>query len=254
MHALWLSALLLSQAPASQDRTETFGLAFISAAEVEQALTGPSISVGQPRSRSLMPRGVHAWSIDARGNTITLSGEPEGIEAVKQIIRMLDVPPRHLSVEVRFIPLSTPPRTEGALYTALNDAEAEALTAKSSSRKWLLPTSNNHPVHFQAPMLGPGEPEVGQDITPRIGGDGTITVIVTAHIPPVSPIKKKGQDSLDDLDITAGSPIPQASNSSVVVGMRRLASGQATAIALPRQGVALWIRPTLLPEGKAPGK
>lgn len=256
MHALWLSALLLSQAPANPDRTETIGLAFISATDVEQAFQERPLSARAARPRSLMPAGVQAWSVDVRSNTVTVTGEPAGIEAFKEIVRLLDVTPRHLSLEVRFVPLDTPAKSDGALYSSLSDEEASGLAERSSSRAWRLPTSNNHPVHFQAPMLGPGEPEVAQDVTPRINGDGTITVIVSARIPTASPVRKDGQDSLDDRGIQVGSLIKDGPGLSAVIGMRRLSSGQATAIALPRQGMALWIRPTLLPgnEASTPGK
>ena len=105
-------------------------------------------------------------------------------------------------------------------------------------------------------MMGPGEAEVGQDVTPRINGDGTITLIVTARLPTESQERKQGPSARDDRDGKAPCSVPEITTASVVIGMRRVASGQATAIALPRQGVALWIRPTLLPENAdaAPGK
>lgn len=252
MHALWLSAFLLSQAPTNSDQTETIGLAFISAAEVEEAFQERTSVVKNAPPLCLVPAGVQAWSIDVRSNTVTVTGEPSGIKAFKNIVRLLDVSPRHLSIEVRFIPLKEPAKPEGALYSSLGDEEAAALAERSSSRAWRLPTSNNRPVHFQAPMLGPGEPEIGQGITPRINSDGTITVIVTAKIRTVSHVEKVGQAPRDDLNVTVGSPVQVGPSFSVVIGMRRVASGQPTAIALPRQGVALWIRPTLLPDGESP--
>lgn len=259
---LILAASLLADAPAPvkpadtaaaapvsapADRTETISLTYVSAGDVEQVLTGQtgSRNGGLGTGKVLIPPTVHAWSVEVSRNSLTLVGDREGIDAVKQIIRLLDVPARRLSIELRFVRLEAGADPLGLAARLVEADEVSQLASRPSVQLWTLPATNNRAMTFRTPA---GSDDM-EKITARINGDGSITLIVGTMEKIAGPPAKR----LDDLDVLPGPPDGAATTVHQLL-LRRVPSGQAMGVAYPRAGMALLIRPTLLPDSPAPEK
>lgn len=261
---LILAASLLMEAPASvqapvvdaarpvaapAEITETIPLVFVPAAEVEQVLIGqPGSRDGKPSSQALLPPTLRGLSVDPSRNSLTLVGDRAGIDAVKGIIRLLDVPARRLNIELRFVRLPGGADAQGPAWRPVEDEELRDLEARPTVQVWTMPAVNNHAVTFRVP--------VGQDnlkqLTPRLNGDGTITLIVGRARAAEKPATDRPAKTLDDLDLQPAPMNGVSTNLRGLLALRRVSNGSVMGVAFPRGGVALLIRPTLIPAAPAP--
>lgn len=203
---LLLTASLIAFPAPAADRTETIPLKFLSAPELEQWLTLSSsfgryvgsyrgISYQEPkpdadgkRAASMIPEGIDAWVADARKNTLTLTGSREAREQLKQVVRLLDVPARQVRVSVRLLKLepaqvaelqARPNRVTTGDVTYLPRLDAEdrkSLESRATVLTTTLNVANNRTIFLQIPADA-GQPLRQAALTPRVNGDGSVTVI-----------------------------------------------------------------------------
>lgn len=195
-----LTALLPAATVLAADRTETYTLKhFPAAALVDRPLFQPG---GRPldgfEARPVsaeaalfpgvpLPAGVTAWTIDAARNLIRVTASDVGHEALRQILRLLDVPPRQIMLEVRVLDptpelleaLPAEPVGTKAIAHVLPGEFAAGAVAAAGTR---LPVNNNAPLRLRWPAAG-ARPAGWTQVLPRLNGDGTITLFVTAAVP-----------------------------------------------------------------------
>jgi hypothetical protein len=253
LHAILLAASLMADAPAPADVTETVRLTFVAAGDVERLLHGSQPPSPRAEQGGLIAPNIHAWSMDTRHNALTFTGSREGIDVVKSIIRLLDVPARGISVAVRFVPLPGGADPAGPAAKPVDEKEVAALEKQPAVQAWTMPSTNNLPIRFLWPA---SKEDQVLSITPRINGDGSVTLIIGPATRPTSQSDIAGSDKvtkLEDLKPVPSSNPGLVTNPGSGYSVRRVSSGQATAIAFPHRGYVMWIRPTLLPDDPAPG-
>ena len=217
MRALLIPAALLlalAAAPArSADKTERIPLRFIAAMELEWYLTGggqrnkakrldelevlpqrgglndvdiiyPGFPVG--RGLGLVPPEIGAWAVDTRENVLSVTGTQEGIEQLKRIIRLLDIPPQRIQLTARVLKLDAKAleelkaKREGNIQDGAesvwvaDEVQRRALEARPSTFSTRLAVQNNRGMHVRYPG-GADEPAVAGMIVARVNGDGSIT-------------------------------------------------------------------------------
>jgi hypothetical protein len=193
-HALLIVTLALVAVPLrAADRTEVIRPEFIPAGDLERFLTQPDAAdqLGlRGKSRDLLPKGITGWAVDVTRNTFSVSGSDEDIEQLKRIIRLIDIPPRRVKVTARLLQLS---EAEAAVVRnhpdalksdqiitlpLLKEADRTAYQAKRALVQASLTVSNNRPAHLRFPATGGADAGV-MSVTPRVNGDGTVTVITS---------------------------------------------------------------------------
>ena len=260
--------LVLASAPArSADKTERIPLRFIAATELEWFLTDggqrneakgldelkvlpqeggsskldviyPGFPIG--RGLGLVPPGIGGWAVDTRGNVLSVTGTEEGIEQLKRIIRLLDIPPQRMRLSVRALKADAKVREtlrgdagiqvgEGSVWVA-DQGQRQALEARPSVFSTAMVVSNNRVMHVRHPGEA-GEPVVSAMIMPRINGDGSITLIMPLRM------------------LRPGEAKPDAGG---FVAFRRIPSGGTVVVLLEKQNLAWVITPEILPDPVAP--
>ncbi len=190
--SLGFSLLLVTPALAA-DRTETIPLRFVRAAEVQEMFLPEERAAGTGglgAVKTAAPEGLVAWTANDATNSLTVTGSPQAIAAVKKIVRLVDVPARQIHLDVRvlrldaagrkqldeLIPPVKDPHPEMLRSTALVGKQIEQVT---SGAKVLaaaeLPTANQHPFHLRWTEAA-GEPAKHLALTPRLNGDGSINL------------------------------------------------------------------------------
>jgi hypothetical protein len=202
--------------------------------------------------RSLVPDGITAWTVDPQRNTLAATGEPEAVEGLKRLLRLLDVPPRRVRLAARVLqldpealaglelhqlrldvgidPPGAPPagREAAVLRTAvLTEAQAAALAARAARRfvETEMTVVNNGSLRLEWPQAA-DRPSGFSAVVPRVNGDGTITVFAPVVLRPAADGKAAAHS---------------------LFGVRRLASGQ-TALMVDERGLAILVTAQLLPE------
>jgi hypothetical protein len=148
----------------------------------------------QNGGRGLVPPGITAWSVDPAGNALQVTGDAAAIESLKKIVRLVDIPPARIRLTVRVMDLDTAAWKALNWDTGANDVKEDPFTARVGVVPGEMPealenspalsvitmtVANNSPMHFQAPAAG-DRPAVSASITPRLNGDGTVTLFVPA--------------------------------------------------------------------------
>lgn len=194
MRLLSLTCCLLLVAPAfAADRTETIPLRFVRAAEVERMLLPeerPAGGGGLGGSKGLAPEGLVAWTANDAKNALTVTGSPQAIDALKKIVRLIDIPARQIHLEVRVLRLDAAgrkqldellppvkfPHPETLRSAALVGKQIEQVTGGAKVLAAAeLPTANQHPFHVRWTEAA-GEPAKHLALTPRLNGDGSLTL------------------------------------------------------------------------------
>jgi hypothetical protein len=264
---LALSALLLSTAASAAPITEVIALRHVSAPEVELLLLGvgglkrkapegteavPVYSRREgfsvrfpeqtltPSGPPLVPKGISGLTADTRTNSLVLVGEPEAIAQVRKMVTLIDIPQRQIQLLVRVLELNEGARVEFGAAALHNEGlrTSGPLTpdevrkveeqAKSVLLNVLMPCSDSRPLRLFMPTAAPGDPKISE-ITPRISGDGTITLFM--------PLAR----SLD----------ADKAPSRPVFLLHRLKSAQTVLITTEGLRTAVLISATLLPPAKA---
>lgn len=132
--------LTLAALPASA-ATERIPLQFIRAADMERSLIaaprepGTGGLGGAPTPRGYVPEGVTLLTTATTANELVVDGTPEGIEKVRQLVRLMDVPARKVKFHVRVFPdrllqnefADVPEARENHVATALSEKEVARL-------------------------------------------------------------------------------------------------------------------------------
>jgi hypothetical protein len=200
---LALTVLSTVAVAAADSRTEVIPLRFVAASDVDRMVfpaepaggfgnPGPLPSVRGLGFSEVIPKGVAAWSIDPRTNRITVVGSQEGIREVKNLVRLLDIPPRQVRLTVRQFstdeallqklaeldkaqaPIGVPrpePLSASILRGELPAALRERVTERVS-----LTTPNNIPAYVRGEEAGSMRTQIR--VVPRVNGDGTVTTFV----------------------------------------------------------------------------
>lgn len=248
---LFFAATLVALPAHAADRTEVIPLAFISAPELDMFLTGGGFRVeyasglgGQVTARGMgglggksapdmIPKAISAWAVDARKNTLSVTGSDEAIGQLKQIVRLLDIPARQVRMRVHLVQLDAAAAAalqvrpevldrDGMVTLTLTKAEdRKLLEARSALLSTDLNVTNNRMLYLRVPGAAAEEAR-SASLIPRVNGDGSITVIASALL----------TKNFDDGKI------------SVVF---RVASGQ-TEVVIDRERRAWMITPELLPD------
>jgi Bacterial type II/III secretion system short domain len=191
MRAIWICLLLLVVMPVrAEEKSEVIPLRYLPAVEMERYLMprdGP-FTLQVP-----LPMGLLAWTVDARQNTLTVAGSPAAIQELKEIIRLLDVPPLHLQLLVRRF------RTDAAAIAALNlpPGAAPAAGAPSPPRAVVLSPGHFAGIETRQPVeaatldtmnycpvrisqTGPQQqPSSLVTVVPHVNEDKTVTLMVS---------------------------------------------------------------------------
>jgi len=187
----------------------------------------------------LLPEGITALTADATENTLSVAGSDDAIKALVRIVRLLDIAPQRVRLSVRAVQMDAaamrvlPAReAEGdgqpGLVMELDDPQAAAVLARSprTFADTSMACRNNTPLRMFWARAGSPTGDQAQ-ITPRLNGDRSITVILTA-------VFSQGAFS------TTQSSAP-----------RRIRSGQ-TLLAIPAPGLGLLVKAEVLPDSPAP--
>jgi hypothetical protein len=146
--------------------------------------------------------GLIALTADEEHNTLTVVGDAETVEEVRSVIRFLDIPTTKILIDVRTVPASDAavqateagslkftemvPETTLRWVAVPGEKEAAALAATPAATRFLLETPNNHPVRLR--WSGQAKADwPGTTLTPRINGDGSVTVFIgVGQAPPLT--------------------------------------------------------------------
>jgi len=240
MRIPWLPLTLLLAAPSwAADKTVMIRLRHVPAIEVERNLARGAFRsgvVGEPRDQdysSLVPPGITAWTVNDRGNALSVTGSEEAIRSLTRIIHLIDVPTRHVRLSVRVVrldaadlvwlkaeplPGSLPGKQPADSWASLTGNQAASLEAREALAATEMSVTSNLPLH----LLWPGnlnQPPEPAAVQPRVNGDGTVTLF----------LPRSGH---------ASSLMPVAGETLVV---RRVAPGQGVVLFSRALGTALMI-------------
>jgi hypothetical protein len=195
-----LLALFVAVPVLAEPRSETIHLDYLApdiaramlfANTTAQSVKNPDAVDTQRGFRFLLPDGISAIAANPLDHTLTVAGEPDAIQQVKRILRLLDVPPRRvrLSAEVhRLKPGSKlPVKTAVSVVTGrtaavsvcenLTDEQVGQLRAASEAR--LLDVSidsiNREPI-FVFPRRAKEAKPAAVVLLAGVNGDGTISL------------------------------------------------------------------------------
>jgi hypothetical protein len=185
MRAICL-ALTLAAVPsaAAEYRTEVIPLRYFQVSQFQEVVAAPTFRGERrlPLKDALLPKGIIAWAADTRANSLAVTGTAEGLNSVKQVLRLLDIPPRQIRISVstprldegllKELQQTTAPDEDGLWAIPLTDAAHQArVKAAPGGPSASLVTSNNAPMRMR--IRGEDGPFVS--LTPRLNGDNTIT-------------------------------------------------------------------------------
>jgi hypothetical protein len=191
---LCLVTLALSLAmAAAADTSASIPLRHVSAAD---ALTLVMRSTGQsglraPDSADTLPDGARTLSADGEQNALLVTGTDAGIEAVRNIVRLVDIPQQRVLLSVRAVDAGAAMLTllrtqsggaaEGGLHGAALDAKTRnALIARGGPWSVTRNAFSNSPVYLRHPwhtLRVNGSPY--GVVTARVNGDENITLLVS---------------------------------------------------------------------------
>jgi hypothetical protein len=180
--ALSLLAMPIAAVTAEEYRTEVIPLHFLQVSQFPQLLELRTDRQTTLRD-ALLPRGIVAWGTDTRANALSLTGTEDAVAQTKQVLRLLDIPPRRIRISFRT------PRLDEATFKGLGkgleleggptvihitDAGLQAtVKAAPGGPAASLVTSNNVPVRIRTRVDGPFI-----SITPRLNGDNTLALVI----------------------------------------------------------------------------
>jgi hypothetical protein len=200
MRTYWLTPIMLLAAmlPAAANSV-IIPLHHLSAAEVERRLL-PHEARAQLQEaqavleqRVLVPEGVTAWTVDERRNALEVTGFDEGIQSLRHIIQLLDVPPPQVRLSVRVLPLvdggltgltAEPmppgvPRGQATEFAATASRDQLAVLERQAAfTSFEMTVSGNHALHLLW-NKGLDSTAVPATVTPRVNSDGTVTLYVS---------------------------------------------------------------------------
>ena len=227
-----VAALSLALPAYAADRTEQIRFRYASAVEVERIFEPTSLAPpgtgGLGGVRALIPPGISAWTVDAQRNILSVTGEPEAIESLKNIVRLLDVPARQIRLEVRQLnlddgvirrlmarlrPLGGDAVVDGQpaeVAAMLEGEELREVETKGARPSINAVVSNNRPLRVRWAKEG-NLPTVAMRVTPRLNGDSSVTLFMQSEAAP---------------------PAVQGDAPALVLAVRRLAVGQGAVFAL----------------------
>lgn len=216
--------------PAKQKVTSaTIPLRFCPPSAVVKAVVWPDAAMaGHPasisRPRSLVPAGVSALTPDDVQKTLTVRGTPAGIAELRKIVRLLDVEPRALRLEVRVLRSRDPaPAADRPLD------EEHAMNGAMMVTGGMAQTTNNRPVEID--VLGDGQ-GFRIELVPHVNGDDSVSLLA-----------RVAMDSAD----AAGNTSTRRTETYRRGGKGRPMLFRAPASAQPQAGSYLVeVRPTLL--------
>jgi hypothetical protein len=204
--------------------TERIPLTFASPTVMVQLLTNtlPSPGSGGLGGRGLLAEGISALAATTSPNALVVDGAPEAIEHLRQIIRLIDIPPRKIRLSVRVFPKGnipfdpknvtihndrrTPPTaqlSETEVATLLKNAPAPLIQAQVEG-------NNNEPALFA--WTPPGKQRETATVVPRVNGDDSVTVFLRSGNQPGSHVKLPVKQLKD---VVARPEVPGAENLSV---------------------------------------
>jgi Bacterial type II/III secretion system short domain len=187
MGKFWMLLLLMMAVPVHAAETSAaIPLRYLPAGDLERfLLPGDALRTGS----LVLPAGLLAWTVDARQNTITVTGSDDAIQALKEAIRILDVPPIHIQVAVRRLRADDPAVTALAPLppagakdaphgVLLSPEQSTALEARPAVESATLDTNNNVPVRLKQ-TGAQGRSLSLVTVVPRVNGDDTVTLMVS---------------------------------------------------------------------------
>jgi hypothetical protein len=135
---------------------------------------------------ALIPPGLTSWTADTIHNTLVVTGPKDAVARLKDVIRLLDVPARAVKLEVRTMHKTAPLGDGGAAAAPAGSGLIEVRTVPAAEVEGIpasdllgqpLPATvlNNHTLMFRLPGREGSAP---LEITPRVNGDGTITLLL----------------------------------------------------------------------------
>ena len=189
-------------ASAESNRTERIPLRFVTVAEAEGIFAPPKLQEGQGglgpgAALGALPAGVVAIASDAAGKGLIVTGSRKGLEDLRQIVRLLDIPARPVRLTVKALTPDASLREElksevvpttfrgGAtgqvLIVEVGVKQLDGLVEKARKRngvllETVLDTANNRRAHLFVPRAG-AEPRKFT-LLPRVNGDSSITLYV----------------------------------------------------------------------------
>jgi len=255
--ALAALALAASFPAAAADRTESISLKYVSPTELETVLLGNAtlrLGPGALRNGGLggggfgsglgggglggggtkVPRGITALTANDRDRVLTVSGSEEAIVQVKNLVRLVDIPPRQIQVTVRGLELKPAPLPDDVLNLGNSEIKVtaplspEQLAAvegrvRASVLTVDITCSNNRPVRLFWPKKDPLQLT---EVIPRVNGDGTVTLFM--------PMQAR----------TDGKEPEERS----LFALRRIRSGETVLLALEGSTKAVLLSARVLPE------
>jgi hypothetical protein len=241
MRVLALSLALLALPAAAADRTEEIRLQYISAGDLMTFLLprpaheqGGGLG-GPDRPRGLVPVGIAGLATPSAG-VLSASGSEEAIQQLRNIIRLVDIPRRRIRLSVRLIEPQPEELNRIVKDVAVGKADGSAVKVGvldedgrnrilARAQKTLLQADLVCANGATARLLWPEDPSNAAfpALTPRVNGDGTITLTVPAR------------------------PDPAAKE---LIVLRRISSGQTLVVAREEGGPTLVVTAEVLPDEK----
>jgi hypothetical protein len=239
MGAAW--ALFLAAAPAAgADRSEVIRLEHAAAADVLATLIPEGSKLNEAGRVGLIPAGLSGLSISS-AKALSVSGTGEAIRKLRELIRLVDIPRQIVRLRVWLIEGAKPEGLAqdvavgqsdgGVFYVAVMDEPARQALLAGARRTHLqaeLECGNNGTARLFRPGADPRDATFAA-VTPRINGDGTVTLLV--------PLK--------------GALVPPANEAGPTV-LRRLPSGGTMLVAPREGGLALVVSVEVLPPQARP--
>ncbi len=250
MRAAWmLLAFSLALPAAAAERTETFRLRYLPVTEADRIFFQPRDSAagglgGGLGGAALVPEGLAAWSVDARAGTVTVTGTEQALGQVRDLLRLLDVPLARVRLSLRVLEvgpealrelgLQAMAQHELAVRTALLEPDAAARLAGQAKRTLAAAepaSSNNLPVRLRW-TAAPGRSGAA-DVTPRVNGDGTVTLFLPARAFSAAPAPGVHPETArlagaGAVTVPAAAPLRDG-----LLAIRRLGVGQTAATMTP---------------------
>jgi hypothetical protein len=213
---------------ADANRTERITLKFVAAGEIERVLLGDAApltngvggGLGPGAKTGALPSGIVAFTADPETASITATGTPAGLDELKNILRLLDVPKRRIRWTIHALEPDENLRAAAVAAPELDRAQAEKLARDAEKVGALqfrseLIGANQLPV-FLFPKSSGTEGKLF--LQARVNGDETVTLILHG-------------------------------NDRRLMQTRRVPPGKA-ALFLPDGSTALLIQAELLPDAK----
>jgi type II secretory pathway component GspD/PulD (secretin) len=183
------------------------------------------------KMRALMPDGIDAVTPYDSDNNLIVYGTEDGIDSLRKIIEMLDVAPRQIQIRSEFyhltreqagkiiVPSASDSATGSVITCTDQDHKIESALQKNNISPLESPTViaiNNEPALLSIKACAPvdvtvTEPnssiwpsdkttthnvewETSLEMTPRVNGDDTITLLVNAKVPSEATLDKPAQN------------------------------------------------------------